>query len=1288
MPRSLGRLAVGLLLLLVLGSPAFAQGGGSRSSLSGTVVDTGGGVIPGASVTVKNNATGVGLDTVTNRDGAFSVPSLDAGTYTVTVALTGFKTVVIKDVILQAATPANLKATLEVGNMATTIEVKGGTELIQTQTANISTTLNVDQIAKLPASTRNALNFITFLPGVETTTTNRGSTVMGLPQSTISITIDGVNVQDNYLKTTDGFFARVTPRQDAVEQVTVSTATPGADAAGQGAVQIQFVTRSGTNQYKGTAYEFHRDPSLNTNYWFNEKNGLPKNHVVLNQFGFSEGGPIVIPGLIDGRGKAFFFFNHEEFHQPTEATDTRTVMNPLTQSGIFQYTSGGTTRQVDLLALASASGQLATMDPTVKALLAQIAASTQGQGALTQNTDPNTMRYIFQNPGQQVEHQPTVRVDFNLGHGQRLTGTYNWEKVVRDPDILNGAESRFPGFPSFRNFTSYRPASTVSLRSTLSANLVNEIKFGGTWGPSYFGDNETPDLFQNQGGFSLGVNAFAGITTATTETAPSSRSAANWNLDDTLTWLRGKHNLTLGGDFTQVRTWVNNQTLVPSISFGLDTNDPANGFFTAANFPGASTTNLNDAKALYAVLTGRVTQISGTSRLDENTNEYTYLGPAIQRGLLNEVGVYGQDSWRVSPTVTLNAGLRWEVELPFSPMNDIFSTATLADICGVSGQGPGPNGRNCNLFQPGVLTGIHPAYVQYNAGQPGYHTDWNNVAPNVSVAWRPNVQHGWLRTILGDPDQATIRGGYSVAYNRNGTSDFIGVYGANPGSSITATRNVNNGNLLLSGQTFPLLLRDGSSLGPPPLCGSTITAACTPVAPNYPLPATGSINIFDPALQLSFSRSYTIGIQRSLSRDMALEVRYVGTRNVNGWTTEDWNEQNIFESGFLSEFKLAQANLAANVAAGRGGTFAYFGPGSGTSPLPLYVAAFNGIAAAQAGDASKYTGTNWTNSTFVGRLSYYNPQPFSALNDLWGNAGRRTSLLSTGIPVNLFVLNPDINSSSANITRSESFTKYDSLQLDLRRRFSRGLQTDVNLTYAVRYGSVNESIHIARYLLESAGVPWALKANFNYELPIGRGRRFGANLNKWVNGAVGGWEFDGTARVQQRQLAMSGVRLVGMSASDLQGMYKIRIAADKTVTVLPDDVILNTRRAFNLDPTSPTGYSAALGVPTGQYIAPASTPDCVELFLGDCGEPKQFLITTPVFARIDLSVRKTFALKGRSNFQLQFDLLNAFNAINFNPVLNPGSGATIFQVTSAYTDLSNTFDPGGRLGQFSFRLNW
>ena len=126
---------------------------------------------------------------------------------------------------------------------------------MQTTSTAIATTIQVDQINRLPTATRNALNFVMFLPGVDTATISRNSTVDGLPQSSIAITLDGMSVQDDYQKTTGGFFARVPPRQDAVEEITVSSATPGADASGQGAVQIKFVTRSGTNVYKGTAYE-------------------------------------------------------------------------------------------------------------------------------------------------------------------------------------------------------------------------------------------------------------------------------------------------------------------------------------------------------------------------------------------------------------------------------------------------------------------------------------------------------------------------------------------------------------------------------------------------------------------------------------------------------------------------------------------------------------------------------------------------------------------------------------------------------------------------------------------------------------------------------------------------------------------------------------------------------------------------------------------------------------------------------------------------------------------------
>src|SRR5687768_16759443 len=268
---------VGALCLVAwVAAPAYAQGGSGTSSLSGVVVDSGGGVVPGASVVVKNNATGVTNTVVTSTAGTFSVPALPIGTYTVTVSLSGFKTFVANAVRLLAGTPAELKATLEVGQLSETVEVRGGTDIVQTQSATISSTISIEQVTNLPLVSRNALNFVVFLPGVETTGGPRGSTISGLPQDTINITLDGISVSNN-LQSGDGFFSMVVPSLDAIEEVTVTTATQGADSAGQGATQIQFVTRSGTNALQSSIYHYIRHPSLNTNYYFNEVNGLDKN---------------------------------------------------------------------------------------------------------------------------------------------------------------------------------------------------------------------------------------------------------------------------------------------------------------------------------------------------------------------------------------------------------------------------------------------------------------------------------------------------------------------------------------------------------------------------------------------------------------------------------------------------------------------------------------------------------------------------------------------------------------------------------------------------------------------------------------------------------------------------------------------------------------------------------------------------------------------------------------------------------------------------------------------------
>ena len=260
-------------------------------------------------IVAKNNSTSGESRAVSDATGTFTMLSLPPGLYTVTVSLMGFKTVNMPDIQLTAAQPARIKATLEVGQLQETVVVTGATEIVQTESSAVATTLSTKQISTVPLATRNTLDFIAALPGVNTTGTIRNSTVMGLQASATNITIDGINVQDNYLKSSDGFFARISPRMDAVEEVTVSTANPGAESAGQGAVQIRFVTRSGTNKFQGSGYWYVRRTGFNSNYWFNIRDGLPKDQVRVDTYGGRIGGPI-------RKDRLFFFFNYEEFRQP------------------------------------------------------------------------------------------------------------------------------------------------------------------------------------------------------------------------------------------------------------------------------------------------------------------------------------------------------------------------------------------------------------------------------------------------------------------------------------------------------------------------------------------------------------------------------------------------------------------------------------------------------------------------------------------------------------------------------------------------------------------------------------------------------------------------------------------------------------------------------------------------------------------------------------------------------------------------------------------------------------
>lgn len=297
--------------------------------LAGVVTDSTGALVPGAEVVATQNQTRAEFRATANDEASWSIPSVPSGTYTISVSAPRFKTTVLQDVKVDVGQVATANAALEPGGASELVVVAGGGEILQTETANVSTTIVGRQIVELPFVTRDALQLVLTLPGVQTPGVPRTSSINGLPKSSVNLTLDGVNIQDNFLRSSDGFFTSIQAKSDAVSEVTVSTAVPGAESAGEGAAQVRFVTKSGTPEFHGGIFWQYRSPRFNSNYYFNNIDGLPRDSLFLRQFGGNVGGPIVIPGLIKSRDKAFFFLNYEEFRLPQAYGSLSAVGNIL-----------------------------------------------------------------------------------------------------------------------------------------------------------------------------------------------------------------------------------------------------------------------------------------------------------------------------------------------------------------------------------------------------------------------------------------------------------------------------------------------------------------------------------------------------------------------------------------------------------------------------------------------------------------------------------------------------------------------------------------------------------------------------------------------------------------------------------------------------------------------------------------------------------------------------------------------------------------------------------------------
>ncbi len=1298
-------------------------------SISGTVTDQTGAVVPNASVTVKGE-TGQEYSATTNDDGVFTIPGVAAGTstYTVTVTAPNFKTFVTKNVKVDVATPATVNSVLETGKIEETVVVASGAEILQTETATVGTTISGRQILETPIQSRDALDLVTMLPGTTTTGVVRTSSINGLPKSALTIQIDGVDVQDNFLKSSDGFFTFIRPRIDNIDEVTVSTATPGAESSGDGAVAIRFQTRRGTDDYNGSAFWQHRDEGLNTANFQNNYLKVPKAKLRLNQFGGSFGGPLPFLKFGEGgewydsgKGKAYFFFNYERFHlNETSPNRQRQVLTAAAQSGVFRYGTNGS-QSVNLLNIAALRGLPSTIDPTVQSMLSIINAAT----ATTGSFDPLgtggvffRQPFNFANPGQQRRRFFVLRMDANLSKDHAIEGIYNDQPFRSNVDFLNSVDPAFPGLANAGTQNSDRRSLSIGLRSNFGSNVVNQFRYaqlaGWLGGASNFELVGGTGWFDFMGGYNIGLGS--GLTNPTIRNAFSSRSSPTQDFSDTVTWVKGNHTFSFGGQLKKIQTISDSVGLVaPTLTLGVATGDTAvtNVFCNTLSascpvitLPGANDTERANAQALYATLTARISAFGSNAILGAN-GQYAVNGPRHFEIQENTNGLFVQDSWRIRQNLTLSYGVRWQPQTGAKMLTTNYAVLSNPDmVYDVSGAG--------NLFSPGTLTGPIPTVRGNSAGEKAFQDDLNNFAPSVGFVWSPNYSSGFKRRLLGDNGTSVFRGGFSRAFIREGTLIVENSVGQNPGGSFSLARSTALGNL-----TVGTTLR---TPGNPNLAPPAFNA--TPVFPRALTTADAALG-FSPDFRSGFVDSWSFGYQRQLGSDTVVEFRYVGNRGKDMQVQYLLNEINAIENGFGAEFALAQQNLISNINAGRGVTFAYFGAGTGTSPLPILVSYL------QAGNPNANLpasyGANFASQNFVPFLTPANPSVQGLAATLANTAATRNNGAAAGRPANFFHNCPTTLGFCFQFDNSER-SWFDAGVIEVRRRLSDGLRFQASYQYGKSFTNAYASANTTFFGLgagdqsnaanntlrnreadkspSQVDLRHSFKFDATWDLPFGKGRKFMSSSNWFADTILGGWTISPTVRWQSGSpILMENVQLVGMTAKELQdkiGVYYNTTITQPNgatsianVTYLPADIIANTIRAFTTTGNTASGYAAGQA-PTGAFLAPAGFGNCQQRTAGGCGFRK-LVIYGPNFFKIDSSIGKRFSIGERRSVEFRMTMFDVLNHTNWRLGGWTGNVNNITAFTGtfgqmlngwAYQDPNGSNDPGGRITDFLLRINF
>jgi hypothetical protein len=1275
-------LAVALCLGII--QPTFGQ---VNAVVGGTVADPSSAFMPGVVVTAKNVNTGIVSTRMTNESGNYEFPSLQPGTYTITAALGGFQTEVFNNVQLGQGQQVRLNFTLQLATGAQTVEIVAEADTaLATTSASVGGVLAEKEVLSLPVQSRNVLDLVSLTPGVITVPGVFVASTLafaGTQQNDINTTRDGMVTSDG--RYANGAYSSIFTSPDMVEEVRVNTNSVDA-TLGRGIAQVQMRTRGGSNEFHGALFYTNNNSKFNTQSYFQNLTGAAHDYANRNQFGGRVGGPIK-------KNKAFFFVLLDDQRYLEKVTTTAVVLTAPARQGVFRYLTagapGGTTRKngnafsttpsVDL------NGNILTTDATGAPLF------VNSYNLFTTVKDPNRTHLdpVWFGP-QYINNYMPLPNDYTVGDGLNTAG-YRWQQPhngfdgatgqspntnrnhitarfdyqINDKNKVNfvftkehdwgvAGQTGLPDYPAgyFGDINRRPDFYTASWTSTVTASLLNEFRFGlkrDTWegtspldlGCCFNGNSETTlsdgskaarasypqangSFLYTQagtiGGSTMGLYAGMNVSSPRLTKSPFTQIA------DTLSWNKNAHAFQFGFEIDRTNSRSSNsggtQTTRPFVTLGNNPAAPVPNV-NSTTFPGLNALDVTTAQDLLANLAGSVNTIQQqywvNSPTQKDWSNYTQDFLFYRDNHQNEWSGFAKDSWKVTRNLTVNLGLRYDF------VGTPYEGAGLAGRF-VGGQAGlfGISGKDFNALWNPYATGGSLSVTEFvgnNSPNPGklvYNNDWNNFAPSIGAAW--NLPWFKKSTIL--------RAGYGINYR--GNVDFLAI-------------NTNIGNF--PGQTLNTA-NPVSSYVDLTTVGSLIPVSTGGVQPFAPVALTNrsaGITGYTDNLRVPYIQTFNVSIQHELTSSLTFDLNYIGNKGTRLYTTQQLNDVNIFENGFLDAFNTTRA----------GGNAALFDQLLMNVNVPG-VGVVNGTTLTGSQALRRYTSTNqFIANGSVGALANFFNTTTAFASSGFGAPG--DVLRKHGLPENFFVVNPQFG--SVGMVNNNGNSTYNSFQAHIAKRYAHGLTGQFAYTFSKTLG--DNLIRDQRNLQLSKGLlsidrPHLFQGNVTYDLPFGSKRAFLGSSPKWVDQIVGGWQVSSSFSWVSGQLLSftatgnNTLNFRGTDTADLVGQlpsdYQQVVKGNGFVQYFPGMTVKTAPTPnFGGDATLPTRFTNFVVVDNSGNIVlanpnPGKTGNTAAYFPG---------LRAPGLLGFHATINKTFRITESKTISLRADAINLLNTPQF-----------------------------------------